>query len=110
MKTAWLGADDKRTRDCYWEWRYRVYGHPLNRPPMLAVRSGDYKLLMNPDSSRLELYNIIDDPSELQNLAHDLPEMVEELSTKLLKWNETLPVSPIHISAGKNNWNWPERK
>jgi N-acetylgalactosamine-6-sulfatase len=107
MKNAWLGSDDKRTRDCYWEWRYRVYGHPLNRPPMLAVRSGDFKLLMNPDGSRVELYNIIEDPSELQNLAYSLPEMVKNLSAKLLNWNETLPVSPIHPSAGKNNWNWP---
>jgi hypothetical protein len=75
---------------------------------MLAIRSGDHKLLLNPDGSRVELYNIINDPSELNNLTSELPEMVEKLSVKLLKWNETLPVSPIHPSAGKNNWTWPE--
>jgi arylsulfatase A-like enzyme len=107
MSDVWLGAKRKRKHACFWEWRYRVFGHPLNQPPRLAVRDGDYKLLMNPDRSRVELYNIVQDPSELQNLATAQPELAERLAKKLLDWNGTLPESPVEAVAGKNDWNWP---
>lgn len=110
MSDVWLGSDRKRKRDCFWEWRYRVFGHPLNKPPRLAIRHGDYKLLMNPDKSRIELYNIIKDPAELLNLAANMPEMAKQLSQKLLEWNSTLPESPIDKQAGKNDWDWPGKE
>ena len=109
MSDVWLGAERKRRRACFWEWRYRVFGHPLNQPPRLAVREGDYKLLMNPDKSRVELYNIVEDPSELQNLAAAKPELTQRFMKELLDWNGTLPESPIEEVAGKNDWNWPGR-
>ena len=105
---VWLGAERKRKRACFWEWRYRVFGHPLNQPPRLAVREGDYKLLMNPDKSRVELYDITQDPSELQNLANSKPGLTERLSKRLLDWNSTLPESPVEEVAGTNNWDWPD--
>ena len=44
-------------------------------------RSGDYKIVrMN--GGEWELYNIQDDPTELNNLAADLPQKVQELSSK----------------------------
>lgn len=107
MSDVWLGAKRKRKRACFWEWRYRVFGHPLNQPPRLAVRDGDYKLLMNPDRSRVELYNIVQDPSELQNLAAAKPELTDRLAKELLAWNRALPESPVEEVAGKNDWNWP---
>jgi hypothetical protein len=73
----------------------------------LAVRDGDYKLLMNPDRKRVELYDILKDPSELQNLAPALPNVVNRLSDKLLEWNATLPKSPVEAVAGTNHWDWP---
>ncbi len=108
MSDVWLGANRRRRRACFWEWRYQVFGHPLNRPPRLAVRDGDYKLLMNPDRSRIELYNIVEDPSELQNLAALKPDLARKLSNELLEWNDTLPESPIDSGAGKNTWDWPQ--
>jgi arylsulfatase A-like enzyme len=108
MADVWLGNGRKRQRQLFWEWRYRVFGHVLNRCPMIAVRDGDYKLLLNPDKSRVELYNIIEDPTEMQNLATAEPEMTRALSEAALAWYSTLPESPMDKVAGQNNWNWPE--
>ena len=108
MSDALLGSDRKRENPLFWEWRYRVFGHILNRPPQLAVRDGDWKLLMNPDGSRVELYSIPNDPSEINNLAKDAPEVVARLSKRLLEWNGTLPESPRDPTAGKNGYPFPK--
>lgn len=108
MSDVWLGSERKREKTLFWEWRYRVFGHVLNRCPMIAVREGNYKLLMNPDKSRVELYNIIEDPSEMQNLVESNPEITKQLVKKALAWYKTIPESPLPPKAGKNDWNWPE--
>ncbi len=110
MSDVWLGSNRDRTKELYWEWRYQVFGHMVNRPPMIAVREGDYKLLVNPDGSRGELYNIVIDPSELNNLVQIESELAKELTQKAITWFYELPESPWDESAGKNNWNWPKSK
>lgn len=109
MHDVWLGSNRQRQRACYWEWRYRLFGHVYNHPPRLAVRDGDLKLLMNPDESRIELYNVRKDPGERDNIAHENPERVQALKEKLLKWNAELPTSPVETTAGKADWPWPGR-
>ncbi len=89
---------------------FQVYGHAVNRPPMIAVREGDYKLLINPDDSRVELYNIITDPSELNNFVSQKPKLVKKLSEKANTWLNELPESPWDEIAGQNAWNWPKQK
>jgi N-acetylgalactosamine-6-sulfatase len=96
------GEPGARTRPLFWEWRYRIIGHVINRSPMLAIRDGKWKLLLNPDRSRVELYDIPADPSELNNLANRNPQVVEELAAKALAWQKTLPKSPIDPGAGTN--------
>ncbi len=86
-----LGTSRPRTKPIMWEWRFSIKGHILNQSPMLAIRDGDWKLLMNPDRSRLELYNIPDDPTELNNLADSQSQIVQNLSSQLLTWKATLP-------------------
>ena len=108
MSKAWMGADTKRERTLYWEWRYSVFGHMVNRPPMIAVRDGDYKLLINPNGTRPELYNIIEDPSELMNLINEKPKLVKELSAKAIAWFNELPESPWDSDAGANSWKIPK--
>lgn len=107
MSDAWLGAQRRRERPCFWEWRYRLFGHPWNHPPRLAVRDGDFKLLLNPDGSRTELYNIIADPGERDNIANEHPDQVAALKKELLEWYATLPESPIEPIAGQAPWRWP---
>jgi uncharacterized sulfatase len=59
--------------------------------PDLAVRDGDWKLLCEYDGSEAELYNLATDANETSNLANANPEVVERLTTKLLKWNNSMP-------------------
>jgi arylsulfatase A-like enzyme len=78
-----------------------------NRSPMLAIREGDWKLLVNPNRSRVELYDIPHDPTELNNLAERKPDVVARLAEKVLAWQKTLPEGPLDRTAGRNDYNWP---
>ena len=102
-----LGKSRKRRTPLFWEWRFRIAGGVFHHSPQLAIRDGDFKLLMNPDRSRVELYDIPDDPTQLANLAARHPEIVQRLSKQLLAWHETLPEGPLEAGAGKMNYAWP---
>ena len=80
------GRPFRREQPLFWH-------HPTagQRSPELAVRDGDWKLLVNPDGSRLELYDLAGDPSEKQNVSEGHPELVARLKAALLRWYRTLP-------------------
>jgi N-acetylgalactosamine-6-sulfatase len=99
-----------RSKPLFWEWRFNIAGPVLNRSPILAMREGKWKLLMNPDRSRVELYDIPVDPSELTNLAGRDPEVVKQMSSRLLAWQKDLPEGPKDAAAGKNIYPWPREK
>jgi N-acetylgalactosamine-6-sulfatase len=105
-----LGKPRPRTKPIFWEWRFRIAGDTMHRSPMLSIREGQWKLLMNPDRSRVELYDIPRDPTELNNLAGRKPEIVNRLAPKLLAWQKELPPGPLDPSAGKNDYAWPGTK
>ncbi len=96
-----------RRRDIYWQWRFGIAGHPLHHSPVLAVRSGDWKLLLNPDKSRVELYRIPDDPGELRNVAAGHPAVTDRLAAAALAWHGSLPDGPLAASAGQIHGRWP---
>ncbi|MBM4020132.1 MAG: N-acetylgalactosamine 6-sulfate sulfatase (GALNS) [Planctomycetes bacterium] len=100
-------APRPRVRPLFWEWRFHVFGHPSSACPMLAIRDGDWKLLANPDGSRVELYHIPRDPMEVDNRAESESEVVRRLSEKLLEWHKTLPPGPTDKTAGRNDYPWP---
>ena len=54
-----------------------------------AIRQGDWKMLRFPDRPA-ELYNLVDDISETNNLAYEYPEKVQEMYKKLFQWECTL--------------------
>lgn len=110
MSGAFVGRLQKRTKPLFWEWRYRVFGEPYLRSPMLAIRQGDFKLLMNPDKSRVELYNLAEDPGELINLAPMNRRKTRELSGLLLQWQATIPKGYVEDVAGSNTYRWPAEK
>lgn len=47
-------------------------------------------MLMNPDRSRVNLYDIPHDPPESSNLAEQHPNVIEQLAKKVLDWRATL--------------------
>jgi len=110
MSTALLGRSRQRTKPLMWEWRFRIFGDMIHKSPMLAIRDGKWKLLMNPDHSRIELYDIPADPTELDNVADRHPDVVKELSRKVLKWQKTLPPGPVEKVAGSNAYPWPKEQ
>lgn len=71
----------------------RKQGGPLDPQPQpdLAVRDGKWKLLCDYDGSRLELYDLENDPSERTNLAEREPEAAARLKAALLSWRRSMP-------------------
>ncbi len=125
----------RRSGALMWEWRFRVFNHPWNRSPMLAIREGDWKLLINPfdpeefptvpagapapnhrwplllpGGPRVELYNIPRDPGEQHNVANEHPQIALRLARQVLAWQKTLPPGLVEPSAGKNDYPWPAEK
>ncbi|BDS08266.1 arylsulfatase [Oceaniferula spumae] len=66
-----------------------------------SVRSGDWKLLVRAHGDP-ELYNLKEDPSELNNLHGKNPEMAAKLREQLIKWEGSLESNPLWIS--NNTW------
>jgi N-acetylgalactosamine-6-sulfatase len=107
VSDIWLGASRPRKGPLMWEWRYRVFGHVYNRSPILAIRDGRWKLLMNPDRSRVELYDMTRDAREMTNLAQQHEDIVKRLSQRILSWQKTLPESPFDPDAGQDEYHGP---
>ncbi len=108
MGAVLLGRARARTKPLFWEWRFRIFGHPSGASPQLAIREGDWTLLMNPDRSRVELHAIREDPMQVDNVAVQHPEVVARLSGRLLEWSESLPPGPRDPSAGDAGHRWPK--
>jgi N-acetylgalactosamine-6-sulfatase len=111
MSRALLGIPMKRTKPLMWEYRFGPWGRHLQKSPALAIREGDWKLMMNPDRSRIELYNLKENPCEIDNLAREYPKRVERLSRRLLEWHHTLPgTATMPAGAGSFAYPWPGRQ
>lgn len=105
---ALLGKPFQRSKPLFGEYRFEGVGERHNRSPMLAIRDGDWKLLMNPDRSRVELYKIPEQPMELDNRADQNPQVVERLSKLILQWQQELPKGPTASQPGSNDYPWPK--
>ena len=96
MSKALFGKPQKRTEAIYWEYR-RNNTNSFPKPsdndvsPNIAIREGDWKLLINHDGSDVALYNLQDDPRETTPLNNMFPEKTKELSEKAQAWRKTLP-------------------
>jgi arylsulfatase A-like enzyme len=95
MSAALLGNPKQRKKDLYWEYgRDRTYiypGDPRDRSPNLALRSGNWKLLMNDDGAGTELYDLSRSRDESQNLAVRESKRAERMASRLLQWRRSLP-------------------
>ena len=109
VKDILLGSTRTRTTPLFWEWRFENSDKAHGHSPRLAMRLRDWKLLMNPDESRVELYNVKADFMEVKDRA-DIPNFVAQRNTMkamLLDWYHCLPDGPTHPTNGKINYRWP---
>lgn len=89
---AFLGQPAVRTKPVFWEWT----GNKTEPDwwPRLAVREGDWKLVMTYDASRVELHDLRADRAEEKDVAAAHPEVVARLSKLARDWKATLPAHP----------------
>jgi len=87
-------SDIKRT--VFWEYGRNknsfVYPEGKDRSPNIAIREGNWKLLMNYDGTDIQLYNLEKDDRETTNLVLENPEIIEKMKIKLISWRKSLPV------------------
>ena len=94
---AFFGDSIEEVPAIMWEYSSNPGGSikPGNKDfvsPNLAIRDGDWKLLINADSTNIQLYNLKRDPAESQNLAMHNAEIVKRLSAKVIAWRRAMPV------------------
>ena len=92
IAAAIKGASFQRTKPIYWEWRGGTKVPALW--PHLGVRDGKWKLLVNDELAKVELYDIKADWAEKKNLAGDHPEVVEKLKKQVMQWKKAQPAKP----------------
>lgn len=90
-----LGKPSLRKKEMFWEYGRNdiAYAYPKapDRSPRLAVRSGEWKLLMDSDGANIELYNIVKDNAERNNLYASETKLKDQLTEKLISWWKSLP-------------------
>lgn len=95
LSSALLGDRPRRSRPIFWEYGRNpdAFAFPKgeDRSPTLAVLDGDWKLLVDADGERPELYDLRSDPAESENRAEDLPAIRDRLREAALGWRGSLP-------------------
>lgn len=59
-----------------------------------AMVSEEWKLLTNEQNTHHELYHLVDDPYEAEELSELRPEVVKAMLIELKRWKESLPEAP----------------
>ena len=95
MSAALLGKPAARSKPIFYEYgrnpEHFAYPQGRDRSPNVAVRDGQWKLLIQADGRGAELYDMIADPKETTNLAEKHPDVAQRLSEAALKWRRALP-------------------
>jgi arylsulfatase A-like enzyme len=96
MTAALKGETPTRTKPLFWEYGRNTtsFAFPRDakhRSPNVAVRDGDWKLLVNADGTGAELYDLKADAKETKNVAADHPAEATKLTAAALEWRKSLP-------------------
>jgi arylsulfatase A-like enzyme len=77
-------------RPLYWHYPHYQHYQQGGTTPYSAVRDGDYRLVEFLDDSRVELYNLREDPAEQHNIAEANPEITNTLRDMLHEWRKAV--------------------
>ncbi len=87
-KILW-GSAAPSSNDLFWFYSNKpLPGKKENIAPVLAMRSGDWKFLMEEDGSNRQLYNLKHDHRETKNVANREKEVTKRLQKKLADWHQ----------------------
>ena len=95
LSAAILGKNTTRTRPLFWEYgrNEEAFKYPegRDRSPNVAVREGNWKLLIKASGLGAELYDLAKDFRETNNVAAQHPDITQRLSLAALQWRNSLP-------------------
>ena len=105
LSATFKGGAQPRTKPLFWEYGrkpapvpavkgVREFPYPTDpdaKSPNVAMREGDWKLLINADGTGAELYDLATDPNEARNLAAEKPDLTKRLTDAALGWRKSLP-------------------
>jgi len=93
VSAIWRGDSVPPRGPIFWEYgrNDEFFKFGPDRSPNLAVRRGQWKLLVNADGSRPELYDLGADAKEANNLATAKPEIARDLTKLVMDWRATWP-------------------
>ena len=103
VTAALEGKPFTRQKKIFWEYGrhprgegYAYPGNPYDVSPNVAMREGNWKLLVNADGSDRELYDIVADPNETRNVAKQHPDVADRMAAEAIAWRKALP-APHYI-------------
>lgn len=95
VRAALFGKPFTRSKPLFWEYgrNEKSFHYPKgrDRSPNVAVRDGNWKVLINADGSGGELYDLAADRNETNNLAEKEPAVIKRFSEAALKWRRSMP-------------------
>jgi uncharacterized sulfatase len=96
LSTTLLGKQrGTRQAPLFWAAPPDRRGSPQENLPAVAVREGQWKLLIDGDGQKVRLYDIDADPLEAVDVAQQHPEVVTRLRQLALDWTRQLPTNPF---------------
>ncbi|WP_168442114.1 sulfatase family protein [Pontiella desulfatans] len=95
MSDVFAGSTRARQKPLFWEYA-SVSGAPTTSPK-LAMRNGNYKLLINPDGSNAQFYDLSVDKEESNNLIGDagLQSEISDMQAQLTAWYHEVVLGEI---------------
>jgi len=90
---ALKGEPFKRDKPIFWEWK-KSRGKKGDSWPHLAVRDGKWKLFLNDEIGKAELYDIENDWAESTDVSTEHPEVLEAMAKQACVWKASLPTAP----------------
>ncbi len=107
MTDALLGKPVQRENPLFWEFRFGSWGRHIQFSLRYAMRKGNWKLMMNADGTKCELFDLARDPSETADCARYESAIVQEMSRELTAWARELPSWGKSDQESFRTYPWP---
>jgi N-acetylgalactosamine-6-sulfatase len=90
MFPALMGQPHRRSKPVFWWWPGKHSGEDW---PAFAMRDGDFMLILDETRERVELYDVVNDRAQSQNLASKYPKRAAQMRISIAQWFQALPKS-----------------